>query len=68
MGRLSLYAGFNRIYCWGVGLQYHTMTSVYEDLDSLDLIQYVDARVLRLDLIFVYINFTLWAKQEWDEN
>jgi hypothetical protein len=44
------------------------MTSVYEDLDSLDLIEYVDARVLRLDLIFVYINFTLWAKQEWDEN
>ena len=68
MGRLSLYAGFNRIYCWGFGVQYHTMASVYEDLDSLDIIEYVDARVFRLDLILFYINFTLWAKQEWDEN
>jgi hypothetical protein len=68
MGRLSLYAGFNRIYCWGFGIQYHTMASVYEDLDSLDLIEYVDARVLRFDFIFAYINITLWAKQEWDEN
>jgi hypothetical protein len=68
MGRLSLYAGFNRIYCWGFGVQYHTITSVYEDLDSLDIIEYIDARVFRLDLILFYINFTLWAKQEWDEN
>lgn len=68
MGRLSLYVGLNRIYCWGLGITYHTMTSVYEDLDSLDLIEYVDARVMRFDFLIFYINFTLWSKQEWDEN
>jgi hypothetical protein len=68
MGRLSIYTGFNRTYCWGLGFEYHTMVSAYEDLDSLDIIEYVDARVLRVDLIIFYINFTLWAKQEWDEN
>jgi hypothetical protein len=44
------------------------MTSVYEDLDSLDLVEYIDARVMRFDFLIFYINFTLWAKQEWDEN
>jgi hypothetical protein len=68
MGRLSIYTGFNRIHCWGLGIEYHTMVSAYEDLDSLDIIEYIDARVLRLDLAIFYINFTLWAKQEWDEN
>lgn len=67
MGRLSLYTGFNNIYCWGIGIEYHTATSVYEDLDSLDIVEYVDARVLRLDFLFFYINFTFWAKQEWEE-
>jgi len=68
VGRLGIYVGLNRIYCWGLGINYHTMTSVYEDLDSLDLIEYVDARVMRIDLLFCYVNFTMWAKQEWDEN
>ena len=54
MGRLSLYVGFNRIYCWGLGITYHTMTSVYEDLDSLDLVEYIDARVMRFDFLIFY--------------
>ena len=44
------------------------MTSVYEDLDSLDLVEYIDARVMRFDFLIFYINFTQWAKQEWDES
>ena len=68
IGRLGINLGWNNLYCFGLGLEYHTMVSNYEDLDSLDIVEYVDARVLRLDFLFFFINFTAWAKQEWDEN
>lgn len=66
--RLSISIGTNNIYCFGLGLDYHTMVSEYEDLDSLECIEYVDARVMRLDFLLFFINFTFWAKQDWDEN
>ena len=68
IGRLGINIGWNDLQCFGLGLEFHTMYSAYEDLDSLDIVTYVDARVLRLDFLFFFINFTLWAKQEWDEN
>lgn len=68
IGRLGINIGWNSIHCFGLGLEFHTMVSNYEDLDSLDIVEYVDARVLRLDFLVFFINFTVWAKQEWDEN
>jgi hypothetical protein len=66
IGKLEINLGFNKPHCFGLGFEFHTMVSEYEDLDSLDTEYLIDARVFRIDLLLFFINFTLWSLNDLD--
>lgn len=68
LGRLDVRLIRNDLYCWGLGIEFHTVDTHIEDPDSIDCFIITDARVFRIDLLFFSINFTMWSKQDWNEN
>lgn len=60
MSKFSFKFVWNKLYCFGLGLEFYTVADQFDD---------IIARVLRLDFLIFSLNFTYWAqawrKAEW---
>lgn len=68
IGNLDIRLVRNDLECWGLGIEYYSALTTYEDQDSLDCFTFREARIFRIDLLFFSINFTNWSKQNWNED
>jgi hypothetical protein len=52
----------NSLDCWGIGMEYYALFEfITNDVPR------IDARVIRIDLIFISINVTRYPKVAWSE-
>ena len=56
--KYTIHAGLNALHCWGLGVNYYTMFDLNTNMERLT----TDARILRIDFLFFFINITRWSE------
>ena len=62
IGKFTLTLGNNNRHCFGLGFEFYTETDAWWDRDTEEIFEEPVARVIRLDLLFGFINITYWTE------